>query len=172
MTDELNTEAETQEPKAPEPETVQLIYEHIKDAPQQQFETIKALDDKMIKVFTAAGVVIGLAGLSSQGLRGGVWVNIILLGAVVAFIATAVLALYHLRPIDIALSRHAGTLWENSRHLTEDQVRRQLIRSISKSNAHNEGVLRRKTKILTYALVSTSLEIILVGAAIIASRLA
>ena len=172
MTDELNTEAETQVPKAPQPGTVQLIYEHIKDAPQQQFETIKALDDKMIKVFTAAGVVIGLAGLSSQGLRGGVWVNIILVGAVEEFIATAALALYHLRPINIALSRHAGTLWENSSSLTDDQVRRQLIKSIARSNAHNEGVLRRKTRILTYALVTTSLEVILIGAAIIASRLA
>lgn len=172
MTDERNIKAENRGPNAPELETVQLIYEHIKDAPQEQFETVKALDDKMIKVFTAAGVVIGLAGLSSQGLKGGVWVNIILLGALVAFIATAALALYHLRPIDIALSRHAGTLWEHSSHLTQDQVRQQLIKSIARSNAHNEAVLRRKTKILTYALVATSLEVVLVGAAIIASRLA
>jgi hypothetical protein len=172
MADELNIEANTQGPKEPEPETVQLIYEHIKDAPQQQFETVKALDDKMVKVFTAAGVVIGLAGLSSQSLKGGIWVNLTLLGALVAFIATAALALYHLRPISIALSRHAGTLWENSSHLPIDQVRRQLIKSISRSNAYNEGVLRRKTKILTYALASTSLEVILVGAAVIASRLA
>jgi hypothetical protein len=113
MSDELNTEAETHQAKTPEPETVQVIYEHVKDAPQQQFETIKALDDKMIKVFTAAGVVIGLAGLSSENLTGGIWINVCLLGVLSAFIATAALALYHLRPVNIALSRHAVTLWEN-----------------------------------------------------------
>jgi hypothetical protein len=71
MTDEANTDANTQGSKSPESETVQIIYEHIKDAPQQQLELVEALDDKMVKVFTAAGVVIGLAGLSSKSPQGG-----------------------------------------------------------------------------------------------------
>jgi hypothetical protein len=100
------------------------------------------------------------------------WADISLFGAVVAFAVTAVLTLYHLRPVEIALSRHAGTLWDYSRYLSDDQVRQQLIRSISKSNAQNELVLKKKTRLQTYALITTTLEVILVGIAIIMSNAA
>ena len=155
----------------PEPETVQLIYEHIKDAPDKQFETVKSLDDKMVKVFTVAGVVIGLAGLSGKGLQGGTLTNTLLVGALIAFIATAACAFYHLWPVNVWLSRHAGTLWNTSRHLTSDEVRQQLISSISKANDHNVELLKKKSTVQTYALVTTSLEVAMTGAAIIASRL-
>jgi hypothetical protein len=172
MTDEVNTGAGTQSSKTPESETVRLIYEHIKDAPQQQLELVKALDDKMVKIFTAAGVVIGLAGLSGNNFQGGIWINILLFSAVGAFVATASLTLYHLWPVQIALSRHAGTLWDYSRYLSTDEVRQQLIKSISRSNAQNEILLQRKTRIQTYALIATTLEVVLVGLAIAVSRMA
>jgi hypothetical protein len=155
----------------PESKTVQLIYEHVKDAPDKQFETVKSLDDKVVKIFTVAGVVIGLAGLSGKGLQGGTSTNVLLVGALIAFIATAACAFYHLWPVSIRLSRHAGTLWNESRHMTSDQVRQQLISSISAANAHNEELLLKKSTVQTYALVTTSLEVIMVGAAIVVSRL-
>lgn len=156
---------------SPEPQTVQLIYEHIKDAPDKQFETVKSLDDKMVKVFTVAGVVIGPAGLSGKGLQGGTLTNVLLVGALIAFIATAACAFYHLWPVNIRLSRHAGTLWYESHDLTSDEVRRQLISSVFEANTHNEGLLKKKSTIQTVALMTTSLEVIMVGAAIVVSRL-
>jgi hypothetical protein len=66
-----------------------LIYEHIKDAPDKQFEIVKSLDDKMLKIFTVAGVVIGLAGFSGKSLQGGTPISILLIGSLIAFIATA-----------------------------------------------------------------------------------
>ncbi len=44
-----------------------LIYDHIKDTPQQQIEFANQLDDKMLRIFTAASIVIGLLGLSASG---------------------------------------------------------------------------------------------------------
>lgn len=156
---------------APGSETVQLIYEHIKDAPDKQFETVKSLDAKMVQIFTVAGVVIGLAGLSSEGLGGGTLTDVLLIGALAAFVLTSAFAFYHLWPVTVRLSRHAGTLWKESGHLASDQVRRQLIDSISAANAHNEGVLERKSTVQIYALITTSLEVDMVGAAIVVSRL-
>ena len=157
--------------EAPESKTVQLIYEHIKDAPYKQFETVKSLEDKMVKIFTVAGVVIGLAGLSSKGLKVDTTTNILLVGALIAFVATAAFAFYHLWPVNLRLSRHAGTLWHNSHQLTSDQVKQQLISSISAANAHNEEILKKKSTVQTYALVTTSLEVIMVGVAIVVTRL-
>ena len=172
MADEVNTDAETQSSKQPESETVQFIYEHIKDAPQQQLELAKALDDKMVKIFTAAGVVIGLAGLSGNNFQGGIWISTLLFGALGGFVATAALTLYHLWPVRIALSRHAGTLWDHSRYLSTDEVRQQLIKSISRSHTQNENLLERKTRLQTYALIATTLEVVSVGLAITVSRMA
>jgi hypothetical protein len=156
---------------APESKTVQLIYDHIKDAPDKQFELAKSLDDKMVKIFTVAGVVIGLAGLTGKGLTGDTITNVLLIGALIAFIATAAFAFYHLWPVSIRLSRHAGTLWEYSRQFTSDEVRQQLVESITSANSHNEKVLAKKSTVQTYALVTTSLEVVMVGAAIFLSRL-
>lgn len=155
----------------PESETVQLIYEHIKDAPDKQFETVKSLDAKMVQVFTVAGVVIGLAGLASEGSGGGTLTDVLLICALAAFVLTSAFAFYHLWPVTVRLSRHAGTLWEKSGHLASDEVRRQLIGSISDASAYNEGVLEKKSRVQIYALVATSLEVVLVGAAIVVSRL-
>lgn len=42
-----------------------FIYEHIKEAPQQQIEYAAQLDDKILRVFGAASITIGLLGLSA-----------------------------------------------------------------------------------------------------------
>jgi hypothetical protein len=123
------------------PETVSLIYEHTKDAPQQQLDLAKALDDKMVKIFTAAGVVIGLAGFSDKSPRPEVAVNVLLLSALATFVLTAVLTVYHLWPLRLDLSKHASVLWEHSRRLPVDQVRQQLVRSIARGSSYNKGVL-------------------------------
>jgi hypothetical protein len=232
--DQANTKDTTRTLNEVEAETLNLIYEHIKDAPDKQFETVRSLDDKMIKIFTAASVVIGLAGLSSEALGDKPLSDVLLIGALATFVATlpsivvrdpsawvnfiaviiavivtllgsrfisrqretrsedmkrltacavrkaigrsvsqvaAAFAFYHLWPVEIRLSRHAGTLWEKSRRLTSDEVRQQLVKSVAAASTYNEGVLKKKSTAETYALVTTSLEVIMVGAAILVSRI-
>lgn len=59
--------SETSEPGDQDYSTEKLIYDHIKDTPQQQIEFANQLDDKMLRIFTAASIVIGLLGLSASG---------------------------------------------------------------------------------------------------------
>jgi len=48
----------------------ELIYDHIKEAPQQQMEFASQLDDKILRIFSAASIVLGLLGLSTINVTG------------------------------------------------------------------------------------------------------
>jgi hypothetical protein len=156
------------------PDTVKLIYEHTKNAPQYQLDLAKALDDKMTKIFAAAGIVIGLAGFSrwptnTADIEGSAKVLFALgLGA---FVATALLTVYHLWPRTLFMSTHAGSLWRDYRGLSEDQIRQMLADSICRRNSHNDAVLKKKSLSQICALISASLEVLCVGAAILITRL-
>lgn len=48
----------------------ELIYDHIKEAPQQQMEFASQLDDKTLRIFGTASILLGLLGLSTINVTG------------------------------------------------------------------------------------------------------
>ena len=47
--------------------TVEALYELVKDVPERQIDGGAALDTKMVQIFSAASIVIGLTALSFSG---------------------------------------------------------------------------------------------------------
>ena len=153
-------------------DTLEFIYNHIREAPQHQQRTREGLDTKMVQIFGAASIVIGLAGVSSRELDGGDAVDILLVGAVVAYVASAFTAFFHLRVRKFRLSLQAHALWRNYWLSEPKDVKHALVQDISEAYEHNKRLLDQKAETIVVGLVATGLEVALVGAALIWSRLA
>ncbi|MBA3471916.1 MAG: hypothetical protein H0T57_01585 [Rubrobacter sp.] len=166
MTSESDTKVE--QPNLAE----ELVYEHIKEAPQQQMEMANWLDDKMLRIFGAASIVIGFLGLSSSSslAEGFGWKAIFLLLPLVPYAFTAVWAFWHIDPDKFHWGMRADELpvhW-NER---EEQVRRALISDIGESYSKNKPILKKKAQYIRRALVATGIEVALVIVALILYRL-
>jgi hypothetical protein len=80
----------------PYPDTEELIYAHIKEAPQQQMEVADKLDDKMLRIFGAASVVLGFLSLASASSLG--WKIIFFLFPLLPYACTACCTFRHVNP--------------------------------------------------------------------------
>jgi hypothetical protein len=170
---------EVPEPTTPEEqeEVKKLVVEAIKELPAKQIERVAGLDDKVLRIVQVAGVVIGLAGLSSSKPTGGpdvgglplvVW---LLIGALIAFVVAAIVALVHLRPRRLNFAVDTARFWDDVYYKSESEARLTLIDSIEKAYKHNDEEIDRKALTVRLALYATFAEILLVGAAIIVARI-
>lgn len=157
MSDELN------------PKTIDTIFGLLKDAPERQIDNANTLDTKMVHIFGAASVVIGLLGLSRNDFGPEWWIIICLIGAIVSYLATAVLAFAHLRPKVFHRSIHGDTLWPHTWDLTDIEIKHTLIADVTAAYAHNKPLLVRKSHTLAIAVVTTAAEVFLVGLAFVLS---
>ena len=149
-----------------------LIYDHIKDAPRQQIEFANQLDDKMLRIFTAASIVIGLLGLSASGgtINGSWWQTALLFSPLVPYALTAYWTFLHIDPESFHLAMRAVELPEKWQK--EDwEVRRALLGEIGNAYCENKPILKDKAWYIRAALVSTGMETALVVMALVLSRL-
>lgn len=148
--------------------TEELIYEHIREAPQQQMELANQLDDKMLRIFGAASVVIGLLGLSTISVSG--WRVLFSLLPLVPYVLTAFFTFRHINPERFHWGMRADELpkyWEKE----SGDVRRALIGDIGKSYLDNKPILEKKARYIRCSLFTTAFEVVLVVAVIILLRL-
>lgn len=163
MTSEADTSVEQ-----PHPDTEELIYEHIKEAPQQQMEVSDKLDDKMLRIFGAASVVIGFLSLSSTSSLG--WRAVFFLLPLIPYAFTAFWTFRHVNPDRFHWGLRADQLptkWNEP----EGEVRRALINDIGKAYSKNKPILKDKAWYIRASLVTTSIEVGLVVIALILYRL-
>ena len=149
-------------------DTEELIYEHVKDAPQQQMEVADKLDDKMLRIFAAASIIIGLLGLSSIGNLG--WRSLFFVLPLIPYAFTAFWTFRHINPDSFHWGLRAHQLptkWKDSAR----EVRRALINDIGEAYSENEPILKDKAWYIRASLVATSIEVGLVMVALILYRL-
>ncbi len=154
------------------PDTLDFIYEHVRDAPAEQKRSQESLDSKMVQIFGAASIVIGLAGVTSRGLNAGDTVNALLVGAVLAYVVAAVMALLGLRTRKFRRTFHADELWRYYWRDEPTKIKHALVDDISKSYVHNREILRDKARMVSLGLAAAGVEVVLVALALIWSRLA
>jgi len=154
-----------------DPQTVETIFDLVKGTPERQIDNANTLDTKMVQVFSAAGVVIGLLGLSSGNLAHSKWITACLIGALFSYGVTAGVAFFHLRPKPFRRSLHGDTLWKETWKLTPTEVQHTVIADVEKAYSHNIPLLRGKSRTLRIAVLATAIEVILVGLALLLSRL-
>jgi phage shock protein PspC (stress-responsive transcriptional regulator) len=158
------------DPEVP-PGTLDLIYEHIKDAPDQQSSDWRDLDSKAVQVLAVASVVMGLAGVSSSQHRA-LPATILLFMALAAYVAAAVFAARGVWPRAYEPARFAATLWEDFWQYPPDEVKHGLVEGIAEAYQRNDVALNRKVAAVKVAMLATAAEVVLVVAATLADRLA
>ena len=164
--------SENKTPREQDYSTEELIYDHIKDAPSQQIEYANQLDDKMLRIFTAGSIVIGLLGLSASGgtADGSWWQAAFLFVPLIPYALTAYWTFRHVDPESFQLAIRADELpkqWQK-----EDwDVRRALLREIGEAYSHNKPILKDKAWYIHAALVSTGIETGLVLLALVLNSL-
>jgi hypothetical protein len=160
----ISTEANVQH--EPPPETVDFIFQYIKDAPERQLAGSEALDAKMVQIFTAASVIIGLAGLTSGSQKP--VSAVLLVFAVIAYVGGAGCALVQLWARDYRRSLQADELWRKLWASPVSDVKHSLVHDIAASYVHNAKLNRHKKWTVRLALIAVAVEVVFVGSAIVA----
>jgi hypothetical protein len=155
----------------PKDETVEFIFEYTKDAPDRQARDIESLDTKVVQVFSAASVVIGLLGISRENLSDSAAANAFLALAVVSYVVAAGVALYHLYPTEQRRAQHVEDLWPTGWDKNVKELQHALIESIRGVNTFNKNVLVQKRNTLVAAVAATGVEVLFVGLTLVSPGL-
>jgi hypothetical protein len=161
----------------PNPETLDTILDWVKDLTERQARDAEYLNTKALQVFTAASVLIGFAGFSNTTPPGSspggrnLTVTALVVVGVVAYLAAAAVTFYSIRTLHLKVTRFGATLWEE--HWTDDPVTLKvaLLDAIGRASKENDAMLAPKGRALKIGLLLTSLEAVLVTAAVVAARL-
>jgi hypothetical protein len=152
--------------KTPCPETVDFIYQHTREALQGQVGQARNLDAKIAQLFAAGTIVLGLAGTSALAKApGGVVV-----AAVVFYGLALVLSAVGIFPMKLRGSDYGETMWLGHWDQSPADIKYAVVTDVAEGSRLNEERLLLKSRLLIGVLVTTGIEAILVGAAVIASR--
>jgi hypothetical protein len=147
-------------------DSLDFIFDYTKGAPDIQLEDIASLDNKMVQIFSAASVIIGLGGISSSaGHPASAW---FIAFAVLAYVGVGIAALVHLRGRELRRSRHADALWQRLWNHSVTDIKHSLVQDIADAYAHNKTVTKDKAGTLRWALLAAAAEVVLVGCAAVA----
>jgi hypothetical protein len=144
-------------------DTVNLIFEIIRDNPERQVADAKDLDTKMIQVFSAASVVIGLVSFAGRPSNHSWWIDVLTGGLLFFYGATALVAFMHLRARKFRRNLYASNLWRDAWDRTPTEIKHALIVDISEAYVHNKPILNQKGRFIQIAVVTTGVEVALVG---------
>jgi len=158
------------QPAEVHPDALEFLFDAVGKAPMRQLESQAALDAKAAQVFSAASIVIGLAGL--RELRSASSAAIALL--IVALGAYAVVAgamLVQVLAKGFRIVDNVDEVWPWGWNKGADELRYAFLADAADAFRMNAVLLQTKAKTLEVMLVATGLETLLVGAAIVASAL-
>lgn len=153
---------EVESPPLLAPETLDFIFEHVRDAPDKQVSAQENLDSKIVQVFAAAGVVLGLAGLSDISGRGGT-PGALLVVAVIAFVVVAAVTFYSIWARRFRVTSHVQELWQHHWTKSPDALRHMIVADAVRAYAANGVLIRRKSHALSVALAAVAVEVVCVG---------
>jgi len=152
-------------------DTLDFVFDLVRDAPEKQLHDLEALDNKMVQIFGAASIVIGLAGVSDAITDRPLAADVLLVAALVTYVATAIVAFFHLRLREFRRSLHADVLWDEMWQLDPTQIKHVLVDDVSRAYRHNKLVLHEKGRTILAGLILAGLEVMFVGGSITWSRL-
>jgi hypothetical protein len=143
------------------PEVVDFIFDQGRSAADRQLRDLDSLDSKATQLFSAATVIVGLAGFSGQVDAG------LLTAAVIVYVLVALAALYALWLVKIRVTDSPQQLLV--RYWTEPlpETKYAMVTDMAEGFDENERSLGRKRRGVLCALALTGIETALVGAAVI-----
>lgn len=151
-------------------QTLDLIFEHVKDAPEKQVEDVGAIDAKFIQVFAAASVLLGAIALVDSK-HGDAWGTRLTVVALALYLVMAVVSFIHLRPITLHGARYADTLWDDFENDEPAVLKKGIVLKVKEDYAYNRTLIEKKARTLKLGLALTAGEAVLVAIAVLISRL-
>jgi len=143
------------------PDVVDFIFDQGRTATDRQLRDLDSLDAKATQIFSAATVIVGLAGFSGQANA------VILTVAVLIYVLVSIAAVYALWLVKFRVTDSPQQLL--SRYWTEPllETKYAMVSDMAAGFIENEQSLGRKRRGVLYALALTGLETALVGVAVI-----
>lgn len=151
----------------PEPsinrETLKLLVDLAKDTPGEQVRLGASMDGKLVQVFAAATILIGLAATASGN---DAIPSYLVFAAVGAYVGTAAASIYGLWVRTMRVSDTPNELWTKLYDVDPDDARHSVIADLADGYPENEGTLDCKRLALKIALILTGVEAFLMGVAV------
>ena len=143
------------------PDVVDFIFDQGRTATDRQLRDLDSLDAKATQIFSAATVIVGLAGFSGQANAA------ILTAAVLIYVLVSAAALYALWLVKFRVTDSPQQLL--SRYWTEPllETKYAMVSDMAAGFNENEQSLGRKRRVVLCALALTGLETAFVGVAVI-----
>lgn len=129
------------------PETLEIIYNEVKEALNTQFQSIDSLDTKASVIMGFVGVIIGISlNLYSDK-------NLLLfVGGMLLFLGAAFLSSYAYMVKGYRKDPEPRGLTEKYLRENDKKVRKQLIDNYIQSFEHNKNEIEKKAKYINYSL--------------------
>jgi len=152
------------QPKSLKTDTLDFIFNFVKDAPEHQLEDANMLDNKVIQILSVASIIIGLLGFGIRKIALNHVLTIIsLIVVILAYIAVVCFAIIHLKAAAFRRSLHADELWQEHWDNSVLNIKHDLVSDISEAYSHNKSVLSKKNKTLFGALIALGIQVVSVG---------
>jgi hypothetical protein len=152
-----------------EPETLDLLFSITQHAPATQLRAVEALDAKIIQVFTAGGVLLGLAAL--RGSHHQTLVGVLFLVAVVSFLFVAFHVLRSMFGARFRVEIAPPQLWRDYWADPPESIKHAIVADIATGYEANERLIARKARTLAQAVIGAGAEAVAIGVALAVSTL-
>jgi hypothetical protein len=144
-------------------EATDFIYQHTKDATEAQMRHSRALDSKLVWLFSAASVVIGLVASSTSRPPISVWLIAPLVGALAAYLIVAGCAVFGLWPRQYRTSAGADTMWPNYYDVDPGKIEHAVVQDIADAYSHNKRQFAGREKALALATGFLAIEVTMIS---------
>jgi hypothetical protein len=151
----------------PTPETLDLLFELSKQAPEEQLRASDAVDSKIFQAFAAASVLVGLAAVS--GVKHSNVTAAFVSAAVLAFLVVAASAIWALWTRRYRVTIGPQQLWDRYWSDTPDVIKHAFVADVASGYVENEANIREKHKALAVTLLALLMEAAAIGVALIVS---
>ena len=159
----------TAESQTPEQETLDLIFDWVRGDPSRQRAAGDVLDTKIFQILGIGSFILGLAAFIGRDAN--LATTILLVLAVIAYVACALVALLGLRVRRYGMVEYAEELWPAYKGEDADGIKEQLIGRIKDVSKQNNAIIEDKAKRVQWVMCLLILEAILLGLAAISIQI-
>jgi hypothetical protein len=145
-------------------DTLDFIFDFVKDAPERQLHDAEMLDNKIIQILSVASIIIGLVGFGVGKISLNHTAEIApLIVAILAYIVVVCLSIIHLKAISFRRSLHADELWQEHWDENVVDIKHDLVADIGEAYGHNKGIIDKKKVTLLWTLVFIGIQVVSIG---------
>jgi hypothetical protein len=150
-------------------DSLDLLFRLVEPAPSAQLKSVDALDAKVVQMFAAGSVLVGLAAVA--GAHNGLAVSVCVAAAILAFLALAFQTVKALWLRRFRTTIAPDQLWRESWPESREAIKHAIVADIADGYAKNEERLNDKRQALGFALIALAVEATAIGVALAISAL-